>query len=153
MIGLGSDKKGDFASCRTGSHSLKIGWWLTLMSVALTFCHPLKLYSDWFHYRLSMTLKSYHPWRPPLRSKQQWVPRSKSCRIKSCFTTLFQCIFFWKDYSRFWLDSWSPHRNYPSIPKEIAQLTAQKLSQYFDRNCSTHHTEIILLTPEVQDGV
>ena len=121
-------KKGDFASCRTGSHSLKIGWWLTLMSVALTFCHPLKLYSDWFHYRLSMTLKSYHPWRPPLRSKQQWVPRSKSCRIKSCFTTLFQCIFFWKDYSKILIRF---------------LITTQKLSQYSERNCSTHRTEII----------
>ena len=94
--------------------------------VTLWNCTVINFILDYVH----MTLKPYHPWRPPLRSKQQWVPRSKSCRIKNCVTTLFQCIFFWKDYSKILIRF---------------LITTQKLSQYFERNCSTHHTEITLV--------
>ena len=106
---------------------------MTLLSLASTFCHSLKLDSDKFHYKLLVTLKSYHPWRPPLRSKQQWVPRSKSCRIKKLFHKNDQLTKQTEVISVSQKLLYSPHRSYLSILKEIAQLTTQKLSFWHPR--------------------
>ena len=44
--------------------------------------------------KIRMTLTSYHPWRPPLRSKQQWDPRSKSCKIEIVPKSSFNFLNF-----------------------------------------------------------